>query len=97
MQIAGMCVLHTELVRSLKQMIEVMEDGEDKLVSKCMFIMIASLDVGPDINRLVEYTGYPRKFIKAVSQRMRNADLWGEEEDVDDLGWWFHGDNLTVC
>jgi hypothetical protein len=95
MQTPGKSVRNTELLRSLKQLIEAMEDGKDKLITKCMLILIASLGVGADVDRLVEYTGYPREFIETVSQRMRNADLWIGEL-VDDLGWWDQENNLTA-
>jgi hypothetical protein len=72
-----------------------MEDGKDKLITKCMLILIASLGVGADVDRLTKYTGHPREFIEAVSQRMRNADLWVGEL-VDDLGWWDQEMNLTA-
>ena len=95
MQNPGESVRNAELLRSLKQSIEVMEDGKDKLIAKCMVILIASLGVGADVDRLVEYTGYPREFIESVSQRMRNADLWMGEL-VDYFGWFDQEENLTA-
>jgi hypothetical protein len=95
MQIPGKSVRNTELLRHLKQLIEATENGKDKLITKCMLILIASLGVGADVDQLVEYTGYPRELIEAVSQRMRNADLWIGEL-VDDSGWWDQENNLTA-
>ena len=95
MQNPGESVRNAELLRSLKQSIEVMEDGKDKLIAKCMVILLASVEVGADVDRLVEYTGYPREFIESVSQRMRNADLWIGEL-VDDSGWWDQEKNPTA-
>ena len=95
MQIPGKSARHTELLRSLKQSIEDLEDGKDKLISNCLLILLASLEVGADVDRIVEYTGYPREFIEAVSQRMRAADLWMGEL-VDYFGWFDQEENLTA-
>ena len=86
---------HTELLRSLKQSIEDLEEGKDKVISKCLLILLASVEVGADVDRIVEYTGYLREFIEAVSQRMRAADLWMGEL-VDDFGWFDQEQNLTA-
>jgi hypothetical protein len=94
MQITGESGRNAELLRSLKQSIEDLEDGNDKVISKCLLILLAAVEVGADVDRIVEYTGYPREFIEAVSQRMRAADLWMGEL-VDDLGLWDQENNLS--
>ena len=60
-----------------------------------MLILIAAFEVGTDVDQIVEYTGYPREFIEAVSQRMRSADLWMGEL-VDYFGWFDQEENLTA-
>ena len=95
MQTPGKSARNAELFRSLKQSIEGMKDGKDKLITKCMLILIASLEVGADVDRIVEYTSYPREFIEAVSQRMRAADLWMGGL-VDHFGWFDQEENLTA-
>ncbi len=51
-----------------------------------MVVVISALEVGPDVDRLVEYTGYVKDFIEAISHRMRAARLWIGDL-VDDREW----------
>ena len=39
-------------------------------------ILAAAYVTGPDIDRLVGFTGYLRKFITGISRRMHAAALW---------------------
>jgi hypothetical protein len=94
-QTAGAFVRDTDLLRSLKQSIEDLEDGRDKVISKCLLILLAAVEVGADVDRIVEYTGYPRDFIEGVSKRMRAADPWMGEL-VDYFGWFDQEEDLTA-
>jgi hypothetical protein len=82
------------LLEVLKDAIENISDAKDKRTSECMVVMVAALEVGADVDRLVEYTGYPREFIETISRRMRRARLWVGEL-VDDREWWDERENLT--
>ena len=84
----------TETLGSFKRLIEEMKDAEHKLTAECMLILISTLEVGANVARLVEHTGYPREFIEAISLRMRKGGLWIGEW-VDNMGWWDKEGNLT--
>jgi hypothetical protein len=85
---------HNETLKTFKRLIKEMKDAKDKLTTQCMLILISALEVGANVDRLVEHTGYPREFIEAISLRMRNAGLWIGEW-VDDIGWWDPKGDLT--
>jgi hypothetical protein len=76
-------------LRELKRAVEEMRDPEDREINECMLIVIAALQVGANVKRLVELTGYNRDCIRSISLRMRKAALWVEEA-VDDREWWDH-------
>lgn len=81
-------------LEALKRAIENTKDADDKRTSQCMLVLLSALGEGADVDRLVEYTGYPREFIETISRRMRRAQLW-IEEFVDDREWWDEHENLT--
>jgi hypothetical protein len=56
------------------------------ILSNRLVVVISALEVGADVDRLIEYTGYGREFIEAISRRMRAAGLWTGEL-VDDREW----------
>ena len=74
-------------LRELKRVVEEMRNPKDKEINECMIIVIVALEVGANVNRLVERTGYKRDFIRSISLRMRKAALWVGEL-VDDREWW---------
>jgi len=94
METCGKPNRHTETLRTLKRLTKEMKDSKDKPTTQCMLILISALEVGANVERLVEHTGYPREFIDAISLRMRNAGLWFGEW-VDDIGWWDPKGELT--
>ncbi len=82
------------LLEALKDAVENIRDAKDKRTSECMVVLVAAREVGADVDRLVEHTGYPRDFIETISRRMRRARLWVGEL-VDDREWWDEHGNLT--
>ena len=86
---------HAETLRALQRLVNDMKDGEVKLTTECMVILISALEVGADVDRLVEHTGHPRELIEAISERMRRAGLWISEW-VDNIGWWNGKGGLTA-
>jgi|HubBroStandDraft_1064217.scaffolds.fasta_scaffold09277_4 hypothetical protein len=55
-------------------------------------VLIAARWVGPDIDRLVSFTHYSRKFVEVVSSRMRAAGRWTDDKVHTDH--WYEGDKL---
>lgn len=76
----------SDLLKVLRLKIEKISDADDRKIAECMVVVISALEVGADVDRLVEYTGYGRDFIEAISRRMRAARLWIGEL-VDDREW----------
>jgi hypothetical protein len=67
----------------LKCEVETMRDPEHKNLTEHMIVVMAALEAGANVNRLVKRTGYNRKFIESIERRMRKAGLWVAEL-VDD-------------
>lgn len=68
--------------------------GEDEPDSQIVTVLLAaSFFVGPDIDRLVGFTGYPRNFVADTSCRMQDSGLWADGETFiehwfdDELQW----------
>ena len=78
--------LASDLLNVLRLEIEKISDAGDRNIAECMVVVTSALEVGPDVDRLVEYTGYGRDFIEVISRRMRAARLWIDEL-VDDREW----------
>jgi len=76
----------SESLKGLKCKIGKIRNDEDRRISECMVVVLSALDVGADVDRLVERTGYSREFIESISVRMREAGIWIGEL-VDDREW----------
>jgi hypothetical protein len=55
-------------------------------------LMAATFVIGPNVDLLVKFTGYPKTDVADIARRMRASDLWSEDEvDSDD---WFYGNKI---
>ena len=73
-------------LRELKRAVEAMKDPEQKEITECMLVVMVAVEVGANVDRLVERTGYNRDFIENISLRMCKAGLWVGEV-IDDREW----------
>ena len=85
----------TKKFAELRQAVQQMSDGRDREIAIAMSILVSALEVGPDVDRLVQYTRYARDLVAAISDRMREADLWAEDL-IDDIEWWEENGELRV-
>src|SRR5690348_604137 len=52
---------------------------EDEPAYRCAILLFAVLELGNSIDRLSEFTGYSKEFVREVYERMQEAELWVEE------------------
>jgi hypothetical protein len=89
---------HEAVSRDLLEQIKIdVLELDPVLDRKCLefrlaVLVIAARWVGPDIGQLVSFTHYSRKFVEAVSSRMRAAGRW--TDDKVHFDHWFEGDTL---
>jgi hypothetical protein len=83
-------------LRDLRGLAENITDPEDKLTTECMIVLVSTLAVGANVDRLVKQTGYSRKLIEEISVRMRKAGLWIGDL-VDDTAWFDQKGGLTAA
>jgi len=74
---------NSDPLTELKREAETMKDPEHKNITEHMIVVMAALEVGANVDRLVKRTGYNRKFVEGLELRMRKAGLWVGEL-VDD-------------
>ena len=53
---------------------------EHETVYRCAILLLSALEVGNEIAALAEFTGYSKSFVAVVSSRMREAELWVEDQ-----------------
>jgi hypothetical protein len=53
---------------------------EHETVYRCAILLLSALEVGNEIAVLEEFTGYSKSFVALVSSRMREAELWIENQ-----------------
>src|SRR5579884_1542042 len=70
-----------ELKRKVEAQSEVSE------LDRCIVVLMAVAEVGPDVELLIARTGYSREFIQKIDQRMRQAGLWVDNK-IDNDEWW---------
>jgi hypothetical protein len=80
-------------IADLKAEIETIEDPKQREIGQAMAILVSSIEVGPDADRLIEHTGFSPDFVRNIVDRMTQGGLWTGEV-VDDQEWW-DGDQLN--
>ena len=53
----------------LKSEIETIEDPKHREIGRAMALLVSSLEVGPDADRLIEYTGFSPDFVRNIRSR----------------------------
>ncbi|MGA7755743.1 MAG: hypothetical protein WCB05_23135 [Candidatus Sulfotelmatobacter sp.] len=71
----------------LKATVEAIADPEDRETSRALTILVSSLDVGADVERLSQHTGFSKEVVQQIADHMIEAGLWVGEL-VDDTEWW---------
>jgi hypothetical protein len=69
-------------VRNIDETLE-----EDTYAFQSAMVLLASELVGPYIERIVTFLGYPRGFVQAIGARLQEAKIW--EHDQVHCGGWF--------
>ncbi len=57
----------------LKSEIETVEDPKHREIGRAMALLVSSLEVGPDADRLIEYTWFSPDFVRNIRDRMTEA------------------------
>jgi hypothetical protein len=55
------------LIDELKASIEAISDPEDKEIALAMAVLVSSLGVGADVDRLASSTGVPIRIVQAIA------------------------------
>ena len=77
----------------LKAEIEAVEDTQHREISRAMALLMSTLEVGTDADRLIKYTGFSPDFVRNIRDCMTAAGLWTADV-VNDEEWW-DGDELN--
>ena len=77
----------------LKAEIEAVEDTRHREISRAMALLMSTLEVGTDADRLIKYTGFSPDFVRNIRDCMTAAGLWTADL-VNDEEWW-DGDELN--
>lgn len=83
----------TRLVNALNADIDSISNRQHKTQAKVALALVAALAVGTELNALVRYTGYPRRFVAEVTMRMDQAGLWSDCSINSDT-WFDASENL---
>ena len=62
-------------------------DPESPGFREAIILMAAGYLVGPRVDLLVQFTGYPMTVVDDIAHRMRASGLWGDSE-VRTERWW---------
>ena len=73
-------------IAELNQIIEQIDDPQDRDISMAMAVLMLALEFGPSAKRLAQKTGYCKFFVDAIAKRMQEAGLW-HGGLVDDTEW----------
>jgi hypothetical protein len=77
----------------LRQVHEIADDlGAFDDIRSHAVVTIAALFTGPDVEAIVQLTGYPRDFVEEIGGRMRASGLWTSA--TVNYGDWFCSDEL---
>jgi hypothetical protein len=68
-------------------------DPESPEFRTAVILMAAAYLVGPDVDLLVQFTGYPMSVVSDIAHRMRANGLWSDVQARTE--GWFEGDKVT--
>jgi hypothetical protein len=63
------------VLANLTASVEAIADPEDRQTGRALAILITSLEVGADVQRLSEHTGFPIEIVQKIADRMIEAGL----------------------
>jgi hypothetical protein len=79
----------------LEELDPAMKGCEDEPGYRTAVVLLAALQLGPNVDALSRFTGYSWDFVRAIAGRSIEAGLWTE----DDVGCdhWFAEDGQVRC
>jgi hypothetical protein len=69
-------------------------EPKDREFRTAVILMAAAFVVGPYVDRLVQFTGYPLPYVAGIARRMQASGLWANGKVRIDN--WFDGENVTM-
>ncbi|MGA7622102.1 MAG: hypothetical protein WB630_08825 [Candidatus Acidiferrales bacterium] len=69
-------------------------DPESPEFRTAVTVMAATFVVGPDVDLLAQFTGYPMTFVANIACRMRRYELWSDDQVC--TGDWLEGDRVNM-
>jgi hypothetical protein len=69
-------------------------DPESPEFRTAVIVMAATFVVGPDVDLLVQFTGYPMSFVANIACRMRRYELWSDDRVCTED--WLEGDRINM-
>jgi len=67
---------------------------EEDTAYRTAVVLLAAVSIGSRVNDLAAFTGYERKFVRDISERMRLAGLWSQTGVRSDH--WLAADGDTI-
>jgi hypothetical protein len=75
----------TRFLKKLKEVEKRYKTRKDRQFHACLTLVATVLIVGTDVPSLIKRTGYRKRFVSTVSDRMRLACLWnGDQSEIDE-------------
>jgi hypothetical protein len=90
-QCLGMEDLTLEQIKSEVRHLDPALKEDHPAFSTAVVLIAAAFAVGPEIDELVLFTGYPEAIISEIARRMRASGLWSEQGVETEH--WFRGDD----
>jgi len=86
----------TLIKRQIERLDPALQRNENDDGYRVAVLLLAAVRVtGSEIEKLTEFTGYPREFVARVSERMRNSGVW-DVSGTAHSDHWFQGDTPTT-
>jgi hypothetical protein len=78
----GMEPIRQESLKSMRRDIRKIDDTlkEDSYAFKVAMVLLVSEEVGPYVDRIATFVGYPRSLVQVIASRLQKAEIWHDDE-----------------
>ena len=80
---------------ALEDLDPAMKGGEDEPGYRTAIVLLAALELGPNVDALSRFTGYSPDFVRAIAGRSVEAGLWTDDDVCCEH--WFAQDGQLRC
>lgn len=84
-------------LKKIKEVVSQIDDQIDDADAgyKAMVVLLSSINIGPNADKLAKFTKYPRSLVRQFGRRLRNNGVWIGDK-VAAVEWFEEGGSVAL-